>query len=65
MRASHKPSREDGRAEARRPIKVPLFFHVDKHETQFWKGCPANQTVILVAEGDPAMDLHGTLGASN
>jgi len=55
MGAFRQPSREREPAEARRAIKVPLFFHADKHETQFWKGCPANQTAFQTELGRKAM----------
>ncbi|BAR57528.1 hypothetical protein NK6_4360 [Bradyrhizobium diazoefficiens] len=40
------PIRDNVRAEARPPIKVPLSFHLDRQGTRFLEGCPANHARI-------------------
>src|ERR1700745_3460301 len=51
-------SREQRQAEARPPIKVPLPFHLDRPETQFLEGCPAESAAF-----SPVMEITERPGA--
>src|SRR4051794_11346902 len=54
----NKPSREQGPAEARRAIKVPLLYHRDRHSSRILEGCPANHAALLLEPSGPDLSTH-------